>query len=87
MFGGHRQLMRNLTLALLLLLLQPLPALFRQAVASEECDGRQPLVEWQTLTKRNYSSEIRLHPHLLLIVTVPCKLQLFPIPSLFSLFI
>nr|GMD62771.1 Protein disulfide-isomerase [Ipomoea batatas] len=71
MFSAHRQLMRNLTLALLLLLLQPLPAFFRPAVAAEECDGRQPLVEWQTLTKRNYSSEIRLHPHLLLLVTVP----------------
>ncbi|KAK4413645.1 hypothetical protein Salat_2777300 [Sesamum alatum] len=28
-------------------------------------------VQWQILTKLNYSSQIRLHPHLLLLVTVP----------------
>ncbi|XP_051116151.1 uncharacterized protein LOC127241265 isoform X2 [Andrographis paniculata] len=28
-------------------------------------------VQWQILTKLNYSSAIRLHPHLLLLVTVP----------------
>ncbi|RAL54630.1 hypothetical protein DM860_001758 [Cuscuta australis] len=63
--------MRILKLALFLLLLRPFPAAHRQAVASEECNGGIPSVEWRTLTKRNYSSEIRLHPHLLLLVTVP----------------
>ncbi|KAG6536822.1 hypothetical protein ZIOFF_001891 [Zingiber officinale] len=28
-------------------------------------------VEWQTLTKGNFSSQIRLHPQILLVVTVP----------------
>ncbi|KAK4403157.1 hypothetical protein Sango_1056400 [Sesamum angolense] len=28
-------------------------------------------VQWQTLTKLNYPSQIRVHPHLLLLVTVP----------------
>ncbi|GFP83030.1 upf0301 protein ct0663 [Phtheirospermum japonicum] len=33
--------------------------------------GVVPEVQWQVLTKLNYSSQIRLHPHILLLVTVP----------------
>ncbi|XP_042490848.1 uncharacterized protein LOC122070703 [Macadamia integrifolia] len=33
--------------------------------------NRNHSLEWQTLTQRNFSSQIRLHPHILLIVTVP----------------
>ncbi|CAH9102714.1 unnamed protein product [Cuscuta epithymum] len=71
MLSAHWQWMVNLSIALLLLLLPPLQVICRQSVASEECHGCMPSVEWQTITKRNYSSEIRLHPHLLLLVTVP----------------
>ncbi|KAA8533352.1 hypothetical protein F0562_033115 [Nyssa sinensis] len=35
-----------------------------------ESDGGK-LVQWQILTKQNFSSQIRLQPHLLLMVTVP----------------
>ncbi|XP_058182709.1 uncharacterized protein LOC131300750 isoform X1 [Rhododendron vialii] len=44
------------------------------AVNSSVSDGGGSsggLVQWQILTKRNFSSQIRLHPHLLLMVTVP----------------
>ncbi|RWR90449.1 hypothetical protein CKAN_01954500 [Cinnamomum micranthum f. kanehirae] len=34
-------------------------------------DRNQSSFEWQILTKRNFSSQIRTHPHILLIVTVP----------------
>jgi hypothetical protein len=34
-----------------------------------ESDG---VGEWQMLTKQNFSSQTRLHPHILLFVTVPC---------------
>ncbi|XP_043695484.1 uncharacterized protein LOC122646075 isoform X2 [Telopea speciosissima] len=33
--------------------------------------NRNHCLEWQTLTGRKFSSQIRLHPHILLIVTVP----------------
>lgn len=29
--------------------------------------------EWQVLTRANFSSQIRLHPHILLVVTMPCE--------------
>ncbi|ONK72161.1 uncharacterized protein A4U43_C04F16420 [Asparagus officinalis] len=32
---------------------------------------RPESVEWETLTKRNFSSQIRANPHLLLVITVP----------------
>lgn len=35
------------------------------------CGGGDAEVQWQILTKLNYSSQIRLHPRLLLLVTVP----------------
>ncbi|XP_059633395.1 uncharacterized protein LOC132276133 [Cornus florida] len=35
-----------------------------------QSDGNK-LLQWQILTKQNFSSQIRLHPHLLLMVTVP----------------
>lgn len=34
------------------------------------------LGEWHILTKQNFSSQIRLHPHILLVVTLPCNLSL-----------
>lgn len=40
-----------------------------QTVDSESQGSRE--VEWQILTKLNFSSQIRLHPHILLLVTVP----------------
>ncbi|XXG60333.1 hypothetical protein AAC387_Pa04g2266 [Persea americana] len=36
-----------------------------------DSDRNQSSIEWQILTKRNFSSQIRTHPHILLIVTVP----------------
>ncbi|XP_027097236.1 uncharacterized protein [Coffea arabica] len=44
-----------------------------QSVDSVASDGssRRKGVEWQTLTKLNYSSEIRRHPNLLLMITLP----------------
>ncbi|XP_017229738.1 uncharacterized protein LOC108204684 isoform X2 [Daucus carota subsp. sativus] len=38
------------------------------AVDFEDEDG---LVQWQILTKFNFSSQIRTHPHILLLITVP----------------
>lgn len=29
--------------------------------------------EWKVLTKHNFSTQIRIHPHILLLVTLPCK--------------
>ena len=40
------------------------------AVDFEDEDG---LVQWQILTKFNFSSQIRTHPHILLLITVPCN--------------
>ncbi|XP_027100033.1 uncharacterized protein [Coffea arabica] len=44
-----------------------------QSVDSGASDGssRRKGVEWQILTKLNYSSEIRRHPNLLLMITLP----------------
>lgn len=39
---------------------------------------------WQVLSKSNFSSQIRFHPHVLVMVTVPCKSSLLPL-SLSSL--
>ncbi|GLT25924.1 hypothetical protein SLA2020_010220 [Shorea laevis] len=38
------------------------------SLSAGEADGAR---EWQILTKQNFSSQIRVHPHILLIVTVP----------------
>jgi hypothetical protein len=46
--------------------------------------------EWQMLTKQNFSSQTRLHLHILLFVTVPCiysSLSLSLSLSLLSLYI
>lgn len=74
----------NLTLAaiswplLLLVLLHLSPSVAASAGAAAAAAAKasaQPesRPEWETLTKRNYSSQIRLHPNVLLMVTVPCK--------------
>lgn len=57
-----------LTLALLILSLSSGSI---QTVDSESQGSRE--VEWQILTKLNFSYQIRLHPHILLLVTVPCN--------------
>lgn len=44
------------------------------SVASDGSSSRRKGVEWQILTKLNCSSEIRRHPNLLLMITLPCKL-------------
>ncbi|RZC75010.1 hypothetical protein C5167_050489 [Papaver somniferum] len=36
-----------------------------------EDSGRNQSLQWQVLTKMNFSSQIRLHPHILLLITVP----------------
>lgn len=51
---------------MLLLLLLP-----SAAFVVAESGSSKSLVQWQILSKLNYSSQIRLHPHLLLLVTVP----------------
>nr|CAD1836217.1 unnamed protein product [Ananas comosus var. bracteatus] len=72
----------NLTLAaiswplLLLVLLHLSPSVAASAGAAAAAAAKasaQPesRPEWETLTKRNYSSQIRLHPNVLLMVTVP----------------
>ncbi|KAL0336640.1 UNVERIFIED_CONTAM: hypothetical protein Sradi_4875900 [Sesamum radiatum] len=62
----------NRSARLLLLLLAAL-ALFSSHTV--DCGGDAGAggseVQWQTLTKLNYPSQIRVHPHLLLLVTVP----------------
>ncbi|KAK2973916.1 hypothetical protein RJ640_019431 [Escallonia rubra] len=42
-----------------------------QAVDSKSDGGGGGGAQWQILTKLNFSSQIKLHPHLLLMVTVP----------------
>ena len=44
-------------------------ALQSPAVASSGA-GR---LEWPVLTRANFSSQIRLHPHVLLLATMPCE--------------
>ncbi|KAL8534921.1 hypothetical protein ACS0TY_010817 [Phlomoides rotata] len=55
--------------AVLLLLLAALSFFSGHSVRSDDCGGAE--VQWQILTKLNYSTQIRLHPRLLLLVTVP----------------
>ncbi|KAK6921324.1 Protein of unknown function UPF0301 [Dillenia turbinata] len=42
------------------------------AAANGEFADEQRAWQWQMLTKSNFSSEIRLHRHILLILTLPC---------------
>ncbi|KAM0846539.1 hypothetical protein ACQ4PT_055608 [Festuca glaucescens] len=46
-----------------------LVALQSKAVSSSGATAGRP--EWQVLTRTNFSSQIRLHPHVLLVVTMP----------------
>ncbi|KAL7610533.1 hypothetical protein Lser_V15G10913 [Lactuca serriola] len=39
--------------------------------SKSDTSNREEPVQWQILTKNNFSSQIRLNPHILLIVTVP----------------
>ncbi|KAJ8759617.1 hypothetical protein K2173_009264 [Erythroxylum novogranatense] len=55
---------------LVLLVLQ----LFSSLVVTVDCeseDAREGIGRWQSLSSRNFSSQIRLHSHILLLVTVP----------------
>ncbi|KAK9274877.1 hypothetical protein L1049_022131 [Liquidambar formosana] len=45
--------------------------LLSSVAADSESEGGGRTIEWQVLTKQNFSSQIHLHPHLLLMVTVP----------------
>lgn len=38
-----------------------------------ESNASERIGDWQMLTRQNFSSQIRLHPHILLLVTLPCK--------------
>ncbi|PIN15157.1 Protein disulfide-isomerase [Handroanthus impetiginosus] len=55
----------------LLLLLAALTFFSAHIVLCVGSGGEGSKVQWQILTKFNYSSQIRLHPRLLLLVTVP----------------
>ena len=46
-------------------------ALRSPAFASSGAAAGRP--EWQILTRANFSSQIRLHPHVLLLATMPCE--------------
>ena len=41
-----------------------------EGIRTDGGEGGSPV--WNVLTKRNFSSQIRIHPHVLLMVTVPC---------------
>ncbi|KAL3510145.1 hypothetical protein ACH5RR_029546 [Cinchona calisaya] len=62
-------LFQFLFLLLLLLLYHSIRTV--HSAASGDNGGRRKAVEWQILTKINYSSEIHRHPNLLLMITVP----------------
>ncbi|KAK6160518.1 hypothetical protein DH2020_003899 [Rehmannia glutinosa] len=55
----------------LLLLLAALASFSSHTVDCGGGSGGGAKVQWQILNRSNYSSQIRLHPHLLLLVTVP----------------
>ncbi|XP_011075278.1 uncharacterized protein LOC105159789 isoform X2 [Sesamum indicum] len=63
----------NLNRSATLLLLLAALALFSSHIVDcgGDAGGGGSELQWQTLTKLNYSSQIMLHPHLLLLVTVP----------------
>lgn len=58
----------NIRILLLLLILASAAFLLADGA---EAGSSNSLVQWQILSKLNHSSQIRLHPHLLLLVTVP----------------
>ncbi|XP_049381610.1 uncharacterized protein LOC125846275 isoform X1 [Solanum stenotomum] len=58
----------NIRILLLLLILASAAFLLADGA---EAGSSNSLVQWQIISKLNYSSQIRLHPHLLLLVTVP----------------
>ncbi|KAH0716611.1 hypothetical protein KY290_012890 [Solanum tuberosum] len=60
----------NIRILLLLLILASAAFLLADGA---EAGSSNSLVQWQIISKLNYSSQIRLHPHLLLLVTVPCN--------------
>lgn len=43
-----------------------------------ESNASERIGEWEILTRQNFSSQIRLHPHILLLVTLPCKFSIIP---------
>ncbi|CAL5427528.1 unnamed protein product [Camellia sinensis] len=68
----HRRRLAIVMASFLILSSQPL--IVQAAIDSSESNGSSSssgVFEWEILTKRNFSSQIRLHPHLLLMVTVP----------------
>ncbi|XP_075082703.1 uncharacterized protein LOC107779487 isoform X2 [Nicotiana tabacum] len=69
--GNLRNFRRKMTNIKVLLILLLLPAAAFLLPGAAESGSGQSLVEWEILSKLNYSSQIRLHPHLLLLVTVP----------------
>ncbi|KAK6796147.1 hypothetical protein RDI58_003848 [Solanum bulbocastanum] len=58
----------NIRILLLLLILASAAFLLADGA---EAGNSNSLVQWQIISKLNYSSQIRIHPHLLLLVTVP----------------
>ncbi|OMP06446.1 hypothetical protein COLO4_08119 [Corchorus olitorius] len=52
------------------LLLLPISIVLLASLAAVDCASGGG-GEWQILTKQNFSSQIHLHPHMLLLVTVP----------------
>lgn len=62
---------RNRRLLLLVTLVVILSSSSSSAAVEIESKG---LGQWHILTKQNFSSQIRLHPHILLFVSVPCNL-------------
>ncbi|XP_019262201.1 PREDICTED: uncharacterized protein LOC109240038 [Nicotiana attenuata] len=69
--GNLRNFRRNMMNIRVLLILLLLPAAAFLLPGAADSSSGQSLVEWEILSKLNYSSQIRLHPHLLLLVTVP----------------
>ncbi|KAL7163096.1 hypothetical protein ACSBR2_039235 [Camellia fascicularis] len=68
----HRRRLAIVMASFLILSSQPLTV--QAAIDSSESNGSSSssgVFEWEILTKRNFSSQIRLHPHILLMVTVP----------------
>lgn len=69
----YRRVPMKPLLLLLLSALASIPAPASLATPDPEPGG---FPEWKLVTKQNFSSQIRHHPHILLLVTLPCK---FPV--------
>ncbi|KAK1438062.1 hypothetical protein QVD17_03865 [Tagetes erecta] len=67
----HLHLRRCSSPELLPLLILHLLIFSSFSIQSVRSDATSATTEWQILTKYNFSSQIRLNPHLILIVTVP----------------